>query len=156
MAQGRGTRAAGEDEVLQGLQVVVEAIQLVFQVLHLPGGDHLHARYAHLTAQVEEIMLDIGEQGLHVLGQSLAQQYADGRIDFIHLAQGVDAQAVLGNPPAVAEAGGAGVAGTGVDLGKAVAHGCGLLKAGIWEGRADYSQPGGAGRDGEGCYNFGF
>ena len=127
MTQCRGTRATGEDEVLQGLQIIVEPVQFVFKVLHLLCGDHLHARNAHLASQVEEIVLHVGEQGAHVFRQLFAEHDADGRVGFVHLAESVDAQAVLGNPVAIAEAGGAGVAGAGIDLGKAVAHVCCLL-----------------------------
>jgi hypothetical protein len=127
VADRRGAGAAGQDEVLQRLQVVVEAVEFVLEVLHLFGGDHLHAGDAHLAAQVEEVVLHVDEQLAHFIGHLLAQQDADGGVGFIHFAQGVDAQAVLGHPVAVAEAGGAGVAGAGVNLGQAVAHGCSLF-----------------------------
>jgi hypothetical protein len=53
--------------------------------------------------------------------QVFAEQDAEAGVQLVDLADGVDAQAVLGRPAAVAEAGGAGVAGAGDDLGKAVA-----------------------------------
>jgi hypothetical protein len=67
-------------------------------------------------------MLHVRQQRAHVLGQFLAQQQADDGVGLVDLAQRVDAQAVLGDALAVAQAGGAGVAGAGVDLGEAVTY----------------------------------
>ena len=56
----------------------------------------------------------------------LGQQQADMAIQFVHIADGGDTQAVLADAAAVAEPGGAGVAGARGNLGQAVAH-AGLL-----------------------------
>ena len=56
-------------------------------------------------------MLDVGEQGPHRLGELLAEQQADHGVELVDLAKAVDAQAVLGDPVAIAKAGGASVAG---------------------------------------------
>ncbi len=55
-------------------------------------------------------------------------------IQFVNIADGVDAQAVLGRPAAVAEAGGAGVAGAGDDLRQAIALAFGV--GGVLFGRS--------------------
>ena len=51
----------------------------------------------------------------------MAEQQAETGIQFVDFADGIDTQAILGRPAAIAEAGGAGVSGAGDDLGQAVA-----------------------------------
>ena len=117
-----GARAAGEDEVLERRQRFVPRIQCGFELVDLFAADHAHAGDAHFAAQIEEVVLHVGEVGAYVVGQGFGEQQADAGVELVDFAQRVDAQAVLGNPLAVAEAGGAGVAGAGVDLGEAVSH----------------------------------
>ena len=78
----------------------------------------------HLAAEVEQVVLDAGQRLAHVVGQFLAEQQADDRVEFVDVAERGDARCILADARAVAEAGGAGVAGAGVDLGReSVAHG---------------------------------
>ena len=62
-------------------------------------------------------MLHAGERGVDVLRQFFREQQSQRRIQFIDFADGLDALAILVRARAVAEAGGAGVAGAGVDFG---------------------------------------
>jgi hypothetical protein len=70
-------------------------------------------------------VLDAGEQFAHIGGQVLAEDHAEQRVEFIDVAHGGDARRVLGGARTVAEAGGAGIAGAGVDFREAVSHGGG-------------------------------
>ena len=117
-----GAGAAGEDEVLERGEVFVPGVERGFEFVDLFGRDHAHAGDAHFAAQIEQVVLHVGEQGAHVVGQGFGEQHADAGVEFVDFAQRVDAQAVLGDAVAVAEAGGAGVAGAGVNLGEAVSH----------------------------------
>src|SRR5690606_3731658 len=63
------------------------------------------------------------QQVADVVGQLRGQQQANGRIGLVDGAIGADAVGVLGDPAAVAQPGGSVVAGAGIDLRQAVAHG---------------------------------
>ena len=62
------------------------------------------------------------------VGQRLAQQESQRRVELVDLADGGDPCRILADARAVAEAGGPGVAGAGDDLGEAVAHGRWLVR----------------------------
>ena len=130
VGEGRGAGAARQDEILERLEILVEGVEFGFQFVDLMTADHLHAGDADLATEIEEVVLDVGEQGPHRLGKLLAKQQADHGVELVDLAKAVDAQAVLGDPVAIAEAGGAGVAGAGVDLRKSVSHGLFLVNTG--------------------------
>ena len=91
------------------------------------GLQQLVAGHRQLAAQVEQLVLDGDEQRAHVARQRFGQQHADLRVEFIDVAHGLDAQVVLWHAGAVAQAGGAVVAGAGGDLCESVAHGGGVL-----------------------------
>src|SRR5690606_14438828 len=55
--QRRGARAAGQDEVLERFERVVEAVERLFQLLDLLRGDQARTGDAQLAAEVEEVML---------------------------------------------------------------------------------------------------
>ena len=74
------------------------------------------------TAHIEKIVLDIEQQRVHVGAQLLGQQQAKVAVELIDFANGVHARADFSDPRAVTKASGAGVAGAGVDLRKAVSH----------------------------------
>ena len=80
------------------------------------GLEQFKARDRQLTAQVEQLVLHLDQQGADFIGHGLAQQQADVGVEFVHIAHRVDAQAVLGDALVVAQAGGAGVAGARGDL----------------------------------------
>jgi len=98
--------------------------------------EQLIARHGQLAAQVEQLVLDVDQQVAHLLGHWLAQQQADMRVQFIHIAHGMRATAVLGNAGVVSEAGGSVISGAGGDLREAVAHGSSLVKAASFQGRS--------------------
>jgi hypothetical protein len=122
MGLGGAAPAGGQDELLQARQLGVVARQRLVQLQHRLGLEQLEARDRQLAAQVEQLVLDVGQQLAHRLGQGLAQQQADVRVELVHIAHGVHAQAVLGHAGVVAQAGGAVVSGAGGDLGQAVGH----------------------------------
>ncbi|MNT07951.1 hypothetical protein D3C86_1289380 [compost metagenome] len=71
------------------------------------------------------------QRAAHIIRQvRLGQQQADVGIQFVHVANGGDALAVLAGAAAVAQPGGAGVTGAGGDLGQAVTH-AGLPRLGL-------------------------
>src|SRR5690348_15332089 len=86
--------------------------------------DQLHPRYAQLAAEVEQCVLDANEVLAHVARNAVAgEQHTDRGIQLVDGAVGFYPRRVLGRAGAVAEARGPVVAGAGVDLRKAVAHG---------------------------------
>ncbi|MNZ82864.1 hypothetical protein D3C78_1015730 [compost metagenome] len=128
MGLGRGARARGQDELLQARQLGVVVRQGIVELQQAFVLEQLVAGNRQFAAQVEQLVLDIDQQRAHVLRQVLAQQQADVRIEFVHVAHGVGPSAVLRNPAVVAQAGGSIVAGAGGDLCQTVAHGCSLNK----------------------------
>ena len=80
------------------------------------------SRNAEFAAEIEQIMLHIVQALAHRVGQCFGEQHAECAVQFVHRADGLDAQTDLGYARTVAESGGAGVAGAGVDLGQAVPH----------------------------------
>ena len=89
----------------------------------MPVADDLGVRDAKLAAKVEQIVLDVEQHRRQVIVVQPGDQHADGAVAFIDGTVGFHPQAVLLGARAVAKAGGAVVAGTGVDFRKAVAHG---------------------------------
>jgi len=121
--QRRRAAAAGQDELGQPRQVRVVVGQPRIEPCHLRVLEHRVAGNAQLAAEVEQVVLDVGQIRAHVVGQLLRQQHADGRVQLVDIAHRRHAQAVLARSAAVAETGGAVVAGAGGDLREAVAHG---------------------------------
>ena len=121
MGDGGRAGAAGQNEFLEHRQVVVELVGQFFEAGNLGILHDVHAGQAEFAAQIEQVVLDIEQGGTHAGRNVLAEQQADIRVEFINLADRIDAQAVLGCPAAIAEAGGAGIAGAGDDLREAVA-----------------------------------
>jgi hypothetical protein len=122
MGLRRRAVAGGQDELLQLRQLRVVLGQRVVQRSHGFGLQQFVTRDRELAAQVEQLMLDLHQKFPHVRGHLLAQQQADVRIEFVHLAHGVYAQMVLGHTGVVAQARGAVVAGARGDLREALAH----------------------------------
>src|SRR5258708_40053727 len=115
--------AGGEDEFLEAGQRGVEPVEQCLEPLHLAFGHGGAAWNRDVPAQIEQIVLDILENRAYFFGNLLGEQHADRRIELVDLAQRDDARAVLARSRTVAEARFAGIAGTGVDLREAVAHG---------------------------------
>ena len=63
MAARRGHAAAGQDEILERRQIGVEAVERGFEAVDVGCVDHRHARNAQLAAEIEQVVLDLG-QGL--------------------------------------------------------------------------------------------
>ncbi|MPM98871.1 hypothetical protein SDC9_146061 [bioreactor metagenome] len=139
------TRAGRQDELLQARQLRVVVGQRVVELQQRIVLEQLIARHGQLAAQVEQLVLDVDQQVAHILGHWLAQQQADMRVQFIHIAHGMRAAAVLGNAGVVSQAGGSVISGAGGDLREAIAHGSSLVKA------ASFSRAGAARRYGRHC-----
>jgi hypothetical protein len=119
--------AAGEDEAVEGLQLLVEAVDP-----GLEGGDGLvvdagadglalrdallDVRGGELAADVEEGGLDGGEPASEVVVLDGGGGDAEDGVELVDGAVGLEAGVVLGDAGAAEEAGFAGVAGAGVDL----------------------------------------
>ena len=87
------------------------------------GLDDLRAGNAQLAAEIEQVVLDLGEATRHFAGQTgHAEDHADRAVGLVDGAIGLDARVILAYPAAVAEAGGAVVAGARVDPAQAIAH----------------------------------
>ena len=68
-------------------------------------------------------MLHFNQQVAHVFRHVFAEQQAYVRIQLIHIAHGMNTQAVFGHPLVVAQAGGAFVTCSGGNLCQSVSHG---------------------------------
>ena len=120
----RGGAVAGrQNEFLQARQLLVVGNEGFVERQHGFGLEQLVAGNGQLAAQIEQLVLDLDQQRAHIGGHVFAQQQANVGVEFVHIAHGVHAQAVLGYAGVVAQAGGAGVAGSGGDLCESVAHG---------------------------------
>jgi hypothetical protein len=108
-------RAGRQDEFLQRQRRVVLLQQRV-QPRHVLFLDHLVAGDAQFAAQVEQVVLDRDQLFAQVGRHVFAQQQPDEGVQFIDLAQRMDAHAVLFGAAAVAQSGGAVVAGAGGDF----------------------------------------
>jgi predicted O-methyltransferase YrrM len=113
---GRRFRAAGQDEILQWREVLVEAVQVPFEAIDVIFGDQRYTRHAEFAAEVEQLVLDAGQAVAHGVRQVGAEHQADRAVQLVDRAVGLDAQAVLVHARAVAEPGRALVAGAGVDF----------------------------------------
>lgn len=113
---GGSADAAGEDEILERLQPGVVVVDSCFQPLHLTRGDHAHPRNTDFAAEIKQVVLHVGEQRADCLRQGFGEEQAERGVGLVDLTDGVDAQAAFAHPLAVAKAGGAGVAGAGVDF----------------------------------------
>ena len=83
---------------------------------HRVGLQQLEAGDRQLAAEVEQLVLDHHQQLAHVVGQRLGQQHAELRVQLVDIAHRLHAQMVFGHARAVAQAGGAVVAGARGDL----------------------------------------
>lgn len=116
VAKCRWPVAARQDEFLERRQFVVEVVERGFETFDVLGGNRYVTRQAEFAAEVEEFVLDGRERLAHIIRQVLREQHAERAVEFIERAVGFDAQVVFRHARAIAESGGAGVAGAGVNL----------------------------------------
>ena len=108
---------------MSGGEVGVEALDVGLEPRDVRVGHRRVARDRQLAAQVEQVVLDSGRGSPRpASGSGFGEQHADRRVELVDAADRVDARRVLGHARAVAQAGGAGVAGARHDLRQAMAH----------------------------------
>src|SRR4051794_2348958 len=124
----RGGRAAGQDERGQRRELLVHLVAPRLEPRHLRGVDPqarplalrrpvgpLLLRHAEVGAEIEQLVLDPRQPGVPAIGQGQRPQDPDLGVQLVDRAVGGDPRARLGDAPAVAEAGLAGVAAARVD-----------------------------------------
>jgi hypothetical protein len=84
--------------------------------------------YRQLAAQIKEFVLNHNQQFAHIIGQRFGQQHAQTRVEFVHLAHGVNTYVVFADTAAITEAGAAVVACSGGYLCESIGH-AGMLTA---------------------------
>uniref|UniRef100_A0A1I7Z576 DUF3471 domain-containing protein n=1 Tax=Steinernema glaseri TaxID=37863 RepID=A0A1I7Z576_9BILA len=82
----------------------------------------LMARNAQFSSHIEQVMLDIGQQGIDIFWQRHAAQDTNMAVQLVHVAQGVDQGSGFGQAAAVAQTCRPIVAGAGADNGKSCGH----------------------------------
>jgi hypothetical protein len=122
MGQRRAARARRQDELGQARQLGVVVRQRSVQPGHGLVLEQGVAGDGELAAQVEQLVLDDDQQLAHIGRQRLGQQHAQVGVELVHIAHRGDAPVVLGHALAVAQPGGAIVAGAGGDLRESVCH----------------------------------
>jgi EAL domain-containing protein (putative c-di-GMP-specific phosphodiesterase class I)/GGDEF domain-containing protein len=123
VAGGSCRAAARQNELLERRQGFVEGVELALEPLHIGRRDHAVPRNAELAAEVEQIVLHLGEAAPRRFGQpGDGEHHADGAIRLVHRTVGFDPQAFLRDPAAVAEARGPVIARPGVNLAQPIAH----------------------------------
>lgn len=105
-----------QDEIFQRRQVFVEAVKILLQLVDVGFRDHRVAGHTQLTAKVEQLVLQAREAGADVVRHVGGQQQPQHGIELIHCAVALNPQSILVDTPAIAEAGLAGVAGTGINF----------------------------------------
>jgi len=78
--------------------------------------------HTKLATQVKQVVLNRLKRRMDINFQRLCQQHADDGVQFVHFAQGVHAQAVLGDARSIAQTGGAIVACAGIYLTQSIAQ----------------------------------
>ena len=88
--------------------------------------DEIYGGHAEVAGGAQKVVLNFEQCGANLVRPFFAEQQAEAGIPFIDLADAVNAPAVLCGAAAIAEAGGAGIAGAGDDFGQAVALAFGI------------------------------
>jgi hypothetical protein len=136
VAGGGGRPAAGQDEILERRQRIVEAIQKLLELRDAPGLDRLRAGDAQLAAQVEQIVLDLREATRHVGRNSRRREdHADGAVGLVDRAIRLDPDMILADAAAVAESRGAIVAR------EAISHGASGVQSKLKRTPMVYARP---------------
>ena len=120
----RGLAAGGQDEAAQWLEPLVQRVDRAFQPGGLGGHDAQHhlgrreilARRGEVGAEVEQVILDAGEDARVAGAGQRGHGQADRAIGLVHRADRFHPRRVLGRARTVDQPGGAVVAGAGVDL----------------------------------------
>src|SRR5262249_49742311 len=102
-------RSAGQDEALQGRQLLVEAVAELLQCRNLVDRDPelpvpFDERHGKVGAEVEEVVLDPGEWFPYLLRHLPCQHQAELRVYLVDCAEGSDPRIGLRDASAVAEA----------------------------------------------------
>ena len=114
----RKRRAAGparQDEFLQRRKIRIERFDGGFEALHVRIGDGRETRDGELAPQVEEIVLDGGQEVADRGGKIFGEQQPQRRIELVDVADRCDPRRVLGHAGSVAQSGRPGVSGLGDD-----------------------------------------
>src|SRR3546814_8006212 len=88
VAARRGVDAAGQDEFLQRRQRLVVVVQVLLEAVDVRVLDRRVAGDAQLAAQVEQLVLDGGQQVADVVRHVRGQTQADGGVGFVDGAVG--------------------------------------------------------------------
>jgi hypothetical protein len=122
MQMGRVLTAARKNEAVERCQGGVERIDPFFDPRNLPFADSqrlyfavLPLRTAQVAAQIEEVVLNVGQDIANTVILNMQQRYADNRIRFVNAAVRRDAHVELRQPCPVAERRASVVAGASVD-----------------------------------------
>ena len=91
----RRARAARQDEFLQWPEIGIERLDGVFEARNMSVGDCVMPGHRQLAAQVEQIVLRIGEARDDRRRQRLGQQQPDRRIELVDLADRRDTRGIL-------------------------------------------------------------
>lgn len=122
VGEGCGARTCGKDEFLKPGQIGVDAFKGVIDIGQGLLGENVVAGHGELAAQVEELVLDGGEECALFGGHGFAKEHSNVGVEFVNISQGDDAWVVLGKPRVVGQSRGAIIAGAGCDLSESVAH----------------------------------
>ncbi len=99
MAGGRRRAAAGQYELLQGRQGLVEFVQHRFEPIDMRRLDHAMPGNAQFTSQIEQVVLDFRETAGDARRQcGDAQDHADRAVGLVDGAVGLDPQIFLRHP----------------------------------------------------------
>src|SRR5262245_1747878 len=111
--QPRGPgRPAGQNETVEGLQLLVQPVDGFLQPLGLrcshtqtlPGFFTRRRRHAEVSADIEEIVLDGTEKYTFGAVRAIREDEADHRVQFIDLPKSLHARRVLRHARAIAKA----------------------------------------------------
>src|SRR4051812_2830356 len=122
VGRGGSGAAAGQDEFLERRQSAVPRFQPLLEPRYAFVGQERMAGNADFPAQVEQVLLDRLKRFRRLLWQGCGPEHADGRIQLVDVSERRDARVVLRYAPAVAQAGFAGIPGSGCDFREAMAH----------------------------------
>ena len=116
MRETGGASPGGQDEFLQRLQIAVEALDRGLEPLDVRVAHRVVARDRQLAAQIEQIVLHIGQAVGDRWRQILGAEHAQVRIELVDRTDGVDARRILGHARTVAQPRRSGIAGPSDDF----------------------------------------
>src|SRR5215212_5582845 len=114
--------AAGQNEFLQRRERGVMAVERLLETGYMGGLEAVMARNRQLAAELEQDVLDAGEQIVDVRTDRFADQEPELAVELVHRADRLDAQAVLGHARAIAQTGLAAVACARIDFRETMSH----------------------------------